>query len=446
MKRNSISPARRGRTKEGAVSPTPRGTKEEGALSYRDFVDDALFHPRWGYYSTGQVRFGEGGHYETFPLALSPYFGQMVARCAHRYWIRCEQPSDFELCEIGAGNGQLCLDVLSYLHGSLPGVTRPQTRAWQRFADVVRYRIIERSPALIERQRAQLGPLAGNVRWTRADLSARAARGTPFAAHGFIIANEVLDCLSHHKIVSTDAGVRVAFVHARARGRVLSRDQLADAMAERATVTFREVLLPLTAVSGLAAFVARHCPEIEARRRRAAYFACPAIDTLIASSARLYERCEAFWIDYGDERPFHLRSPDHRRVFAGPPKSRHSVYDAPGRDDITFMVDFTVAQTAARAAGLRVASYGPQSDLARYARVELRESAATVIAQARAVTWLLALSRINPESDWRQTGLTWKRSAARGGSVASAVQRSIDEFLGRRPSPFKLLVLKKIGG
>ena len=38
--------------------------------SFRDFVDDALFHPAWGYYSTGKVRFGEGGHYDTFPLAL----------------------------------------------------------------------------------------------------------------------------------------------------------------------------------------------------------------------------------------------------------------------------------------------------------------------------------------------------------------------------------------
>ena len=38
--------------------------------SYRDFVDDALFAPTWGYYAAGRVRFGEGGHYDTFPLAL----------------------------------------------------------------------------------------------------------------------------------------------------------------------------------------------------------------------------------------------------------------------------------------------------------------------------------------------------------------------------------------
>src|SRR5262252_5897338 len=79
-------------------------------LTYRDFVDDALFHPRYGYYATGAVRFGEGGHYDTFPTALSPLVGRMVAGAARRVWIRAGRPARFEVCELGAGNGQLCLD------------------------------------------------------------------------------------------------------------------------------------------------------------------------------------------------------------------------------------------------------------------------------------------------------------------------------------------------
>jgi SAM-dependent MidA family methyltransferase len=413
--------------------------------TFRDFVDDALFHPRWGYYSTGQVRFGEGGHYETFPLALSPIFAQLVVRCAYRFWMRSGRPNDFELCEIGAGNGQLCLDALSYLHGTLSGATRPRTPAWERFARLVRYHIVERSPALIRRQRAQLGPLAAHVGWTRADLSVRPARGTPFARYGFIIANEVLDCLAHEKIVVTADGPGVVTVEARAHGRTLSRDTLAGAMTgpERERVEFLECSLPLQAVAGLPAFIRRHCPELLNRRASArAYFACPAIAALIANSTRLYESCEAFWIDYGEERPFHLRTPDRRRIFAGPPRSRRSVYDRPGRDDITFMVDFTVAQNAARDAGVRVVSYGPQSDLVRYARVRLNARSADLIARARAVGWMLALSGKGPEHAWHRSGLTWKRSAARGGSVKAGVQRSIDELLGLRPSPFKLLVLR----
>ena len=62
--------------------------------SFRDFVDLALFDPRCGYYSTGQVRFGEGGHYDTFPLALSPIFGRMLAEYAYRFWRRVGQPRE----------------------------------------------------------------------------------------------------------------------------------------------------------------------------------------------------------------------------------------------------------------------------------------------------------------------------------------------------------------
>jgi SAM-dependent MidA family methyltransferase len=424
------------------VKRTPSG--HDGRLyTFRDFVDDALFHPLWGYYSTGQVRFGEGGHYETFPLALSPLFGQMVARCAYRYWLRARRPDRLELCEIGAGNGQLCVDVLSFLHGSLPGATRPRTAAWDQFARAMRYRIIERSPALIARQRAQLGPLASHVRWTRADLSIRPVRATPFAPNGFIIANEVFDCLAHHKIVGTKDGPAVTTVHARQEERVLSRDALAAAMTATAPLTFAERTVPLAAVPELDTFVRHYCPELLTRRSKSAYFACPSIATLVANTARLYPRSEACWIDYGEDRAFHLRTPEHRRVFAGPPKSKHSVYDDPGRDDITFMVDFSVAQRAALEAGLRVVSYGPQSDLAGYAGVHLDDVAEDLIARARAVNWMLALSGVGPEQSWRRSGLTWKRTAARGGSVASGVRRSIEEFLGHRPSPFKLLVLRK---
>ena len=139
--------------------------------SFRDFVDDALFHPQWGYYSTGTVRFGDGGHYDTFPLALAPLFGRMLARYAFRYWRRRGRPARFEICELGAGNGQLCLDVLADV-----AVHAEHHLPWQRFATAMRYRIIERSPALIARQRQQLGPLARQVRWSRLDLSQGARR------------------------------------------------------------------------------------------------------------------------------------------------------------------------------------------------------------------------------------------------------------------------------
>jgi hypothetical protein len=76
--------------------------------SYRDFVDDALFHPEWGYYSRGLVQFGEGGHYDTYPNALSPLFGRMVANYAHHLAVDAVHVRDLRA---RSGNGS-CASML----------------------------------------------------------------------------------------------------------------------------------------------------------------------------------------------------------------------------------------------------------------------------------------------------------------------------------------------
>jgi SAM-dependent MidA family methyltransferase len=217
--------------------------------SFRDFVDDALFHPAWGYYSTGRVRFGEGGHYDTFPTALSPLFGRMVAGAARRLWERTGRRRAFEVCELGAGNGQLCLDTVATV------ATHAAHPAWRAFARAFRYRVIERSPALVARQRATLGPLAAQVTWTRADLSRRAPAALPLGGAGLVVANEVLDCLAHHKIVRGPGGAaRVVFVVPTLDGRAIPRRRLGRLLADRgAGLQYREVALPLDAVRGLRA-------------------------------------------------------------------------------------------------------------------------------------------------------------------------------------------------
>jgi SAM-dependent MidA family methyltransferase len=424
--------------------------------SYRDFVDDALFHRDWGYYSRGRVQFGEGGHYDTFPNALSPLFGQMLAGYAYRLWRRWRCPATFEICELGAGNGQLCLDALLRIE-QLGG-----RAGWARFARALRYRIVERSPSLIERQRRALGPLSKTVVWTRADLSQRAPRGVPFGGTGLLFANEVLDCLAHHKVVpqrgmEPAATIVVPTLRGRVRGVrfarsdgfewAIPRNQLAGLMSDehlREQVTFHEVQVALDCIPGLEGFMRRHYPEFfPARRAHAPYFACPQIEVMIRNSARLYDRMQAIWIDYGGLRSYHLRTAAHRRVCAGPPRSGASVYRDPGRDDITFMVDFSVVARAARAAGFRVKRYGEQGELARLSGVELGAAAVETILQHRALSWLLALTGAGAESEWRRGSLTWKHPEGRRQRLRPSVRGDIEEFLGKRARPFWMIILEK---
>ncbi len=420
-----------------------RTRRAEPALTYGEFVDDALFHPTWGYYSTGAVRFGEGGHYDTYPLALSPFFGRMVAGLAFRTWRRLGRPEGFEIGELGAGNGQLCLDTLLWIEARAG-----RAATWRRFAAATRYRIVERSQALAVRQRLQLGPLAGRVTWVDADLAQRPPRRR-FGPAGLIIANEVLDCLPHEKLLVGSGGEpRVGGVAATLAGRNLTRVALARAMGAPATrrrVRWRESSLPLASRPALAAFVTQYYPELlNGRRDRPPVFVAPRMATLLANTARCYARAEALWVDYGNARAFHLRAPEARKAFAGPPRSGRSLFDAPGEDDITFMVDFTLATQAATSAGWRVMASGPQGDLARLAGVRLDAATETII-RHRAVTWMLALAGVGPERDWRRGAVGWSRGVAPTGTVPLRryVERSLREFARQRGATFKLLLLRR---
>ncbi|MCW5889223.1 MAG: SAM-dependent methyltransferase [bacterium] len=412
--------------------------------SWRDFVDAALFAPSWGYYATGAIRFGEGGHYDTYPIALSPVFGEIVAARAFRQWERCGRPARFDVCELGAGNGQLCLDVVVTV-----ARRAGESTAWRAFDRGFRYRVVERSPALAERQRAKLGSLAARVDWRVADPSAGDARLPRPRDAGLVVANEVLDCLAHHRIVRpAGAPPAVTFVVPRLGGRPLPARGLDDVMADprrRGRVRFHEVDLPLDVVPGLAAFCDAFVPELRAGRgARPPYFAAPEIPRLVANVGRLYRRSEMLWIDYGDTRAFHLRAPERRKVFAGPPRSRHGVYDRPGEDDVTFMVDFTVATDAAKEAGLRVVDHGPQGRLLRGTRLRLPAAAtADRILAYRAVEWMLGLVSPAPERAWRQGSLTWSGGRARGGRLRASVARDLATFVGRRRSTFQVLVLRR---
>jgi SAM-dependent MidA family methyltransferase len=420
--------------------------------SFRDYVDAALFHPQWGYYSSGAVRFGIGGHYDTYPLALSPIFGRMLAQYAFNLWRRQGCPNEFELCELGAGNGQLCLDTLLWV---IQRATRE--RAWRRFESALRYLIVERSRALSERQRRVLGPVGARVRWKCLDLSRTIPRTAPWGSCGLIFGNEVLDCLPHHKIVRGSNGeMRVTFVapgirlQGDRRGtshRPISWERLAQHMAApppRPDLVFEEVAEPLTKVRGLAPFLRRNYPEIAARASSSACFVSPEIERIVEATAKLYERGEVLWIDYGGQRTDIRDLPVHRRVFAGPPRSEHGVYDSPGRDDITFLVDFTLVREAARRNGLTCSYFGPQSELARRSGIAFDRRAVDLVVRTRALGWMLSVIGADSQ-DWQRTGLSWGDSPATPTSLRRYVRRSFNEFLGRYSTPFKLMILRHSG-
>src|SRR5262245_41898678 len=104
----------------------------EGPISFRDFMETALYDPEEGYYSRG-ARIGEGGDFATSP-SISPLFARTIARRFRKETEAFEGTVDF--VEAGAGGGDLLGELFAELRRTDPA-----------FADRVRLTAIERGRA-----------------------------------------------------------------------------------------------------------------------------------------------------------------------------------------------------------------------------------------------------------------------------------------------------------
>ena len=84
-----------------------------GDLSFRDFVELALYHPEFGYYTSGLQRVGRGGDYVT-AATLSPAFSFAIARLFREFMDRVEAEV-FTFVDIGAGDGSLIRAVAAQI-------------------------------------------------------------------------------------------------------------------------------------------------------------------------------------------------------------------------------------------------------------------------------------------------------------------------------------------
>ncbi|HEX8617989.1 MAG TPA: SAM-dependent methyltransferase [Thermoanaerobaculia bacterium] len=100
-----------------------------GDLSFRDFVELALYHPEFGYYARGVNPVGKGGDYVTAP-SLSPVFSWSLAGL-FREFVRRSEGAVCSFVDIGCGDGGLVRDVarhISDLNARVYGVDRSLNR------------------------------------------------------------------------------------------------------------------------------------------------------------------------------------------------------------------------------------------------------------------------------------------------------------------------------
>jgi SAM-dependent MidA family methyltransferase len=293
-----------------------------GWLPFSRYMEIALYAPGLGYYSGGARKFGPGGDFITAP-ELTPLFGQALAAQVEQIM----RASADEIIEVGAGTGLLATDLLLELErrGALPQ----------------RYGILELSGELRERQfdtLAQQAPhLASRVTWLDA---------LPDAFSGAVVANEVLDVMPVHLIVSRAEGLferGVAFAPDAAGTLAL---RWADTPAHGAVAE---------AASALALPVPQ-CGEYVTELNLAGR-------AWVAAWAERLRRGAMLLIDYGYPRAeYYLPSRSGGTLLC---YYRHHAHGDPflwpGLNDITAFVDFTAVAEAAFDAGLHVHGYTSQA-------------------------------------------------------------------------------------
>jgi SAM-dependent MidA family methyltransferase len=176
-----------------------------GHISFARFMELALYAPGEGYYTsrTGLV----GRDFYTAPH-LTAAFGKLIARQLIEFWERLGKPQNFQLVEMGAGQGLLASDILSTLYQN------EEKNLWNNLS----YTIVERSAALREGQRRRLlavpdgSILLEKVIWR--DLNEFEVG----SIQGCFFSNELVDAFPVHLIEIKDGNWQEIYVKLNSHG------------------------------------------------------------------------------------------------------------------------------------------------------------------------------------------------------------------------------------
>jgi SAM-dependent MidA family methyltransferase len=163
--------------------------RKEGPVSFRDFMEIALYDPGEGYYTSSIDPVGTRGDFYTSPN-LTPVFGSLIGRQLEEMWWLLGQKA-FTIVEYGAGTGLLCSDILAYLKNN------------SALYKNLTYCIIECSPVMQEKQKAILKE---KVCWL--DSISKIA---PF--NGCVFSNELIDNFPVHQVIMHEELVEIYVNH-----------------------------------------------------------------------------------------------------------------------------------------------------------------------------------------------------------------------------------------
>jgi len=294
--------------------------RSEGALTFRDFMDAALYHPQHGYYRSRRVKMGREGDYLTSP-EVSPIFGVLLGRQLREMWQAMGEPRRFDVVEAGAGTGRLCGDILRWARSHAPDLR-----------GALAYTIVEVSEGQAERQRETLAEEGRDVHWC-AEL--------PDAIEGCLLSNELLDSFPVHRMSVRKGALLEVFVGWD--GVRFVEELRPPSTPELETYFSRLGLLPGEGCSAEVNLAALEWIQQASRALRSGFL---------------------LTLDYGYQAP-ELYAPwrrDGTLLCFHSHNAAADPYARLGRQDITSHVDFTSLRRAGEASGLHTLGLVSQSE------------------------------------------------------------------------------------
>ncbi len=160
----------------------------QSRITFAEYMDLVLYHPEYGYYNSPHRDIGKKGDFFT-SVALGKDFGELLGIQLQEMWQNLGYPQLFTVVEMGAGNGDLARDILTYWETNNP-----------KIIENLQYIIIEKSLSLQQLQQAKLQQFEQKVdiKWQSWEYI------LDDSLVGCCFSNELIDAFPVHRVVVND--------------------------------------------------------------------------------------------------------------------------------------------------------------------------------------------------------------------------------------------------
>lgn len=305
------------RGEQNLVAELQQLIAERNGIPFAEFMERALYHPRFGYYMTTRERIGKQGDFFTSSHVHS-CFGRLLARQLEQMWQLLGK-GPFTVAEQGAGDGHLARDILDAVAEDFP-----------EFYNALSYRIVEISSDGQMRQAEVLDRHieSGRVEWCELPQ----LKGMV----GCFLSNELVDAFSVHLVEKHGGQLQEVFV--------------AEDFKEELRAPSTPALEEYFAALGIDLLEGNRC-EVNLTAGR-----------WMTAVAEVLRKGFVLTIDYGYPAA-ELYAP-WRHAGTLLCYHRHQTNENPyqnvGEQDITTHIDFTALQNAGERRGLKTLYFGMQ--------------------------------------------------------------------------------------